>query len=444
MSTPATSYERHEPGYDEARAAAVWNDLKPDRFPDLIVQAKTGAHVVEAVRLARDRGLKIKVRAGGHSWSASGVRDGGMLLDLSRMKEITYDPDSKGATAQPGAYGRELNDVLEPNDRFFPSGHCPTVGLGGYLLQGGLGWQSRLLGPACASVEAVDVVTAAGEVVRADEHVNSDLYWAARGAGPGFFGVVTRFYLRTHPRAAVIRVLNLVYPLELVDEVLRWAIGIAPHLAPEVEVLLLGTNPRRQDGSPAPGGTAVQIIACAMAASEREALDMLAIFDTCPVVDRVVSRVLFPATMSQLYAAVDALEPAGHRWVADNMWTDADANILVPELHELFHSVPNEISHVLWYPYRDHPIDAAYSNAGHSYVAAYAGWTDPGEDERFTAWPTNQMRRLEPLSKGLQLGDENLVRRRWRYLSAENEARLELLREKWDPEGRFLSYLICS
>lgn len=442
MSTTATIFQWQDAGYEEARAAAVWNDLRPDRFPDCIVQAETEDDAVEAVRPARDQGLQVKVRAGGHSWSASGVRDGGMLLDLSRLKAVTYDPSTMRATAQPGAYGRELNEVLEPHGRFFPSGHCPTVGLGGYLLQGGLGWQSRLLGPACASVAAVDVITAAGDLVRADHEVNSDLYWAARGAGPGFFGVVTRFHLRTHPRAAVTRVLNVVYPLEVVDEVLSWAMGIAPHLAPAVEVLLLGTNPRLPDGTPAPGGTAVQIIACAMAPSEREADEMLTVFDTCPVLERALSRVQFPATMQQLYAAVDALEPAGHRWVADNMWTDADADVLVPELHELFTSVPNEISHVLWYPYRDQPIDAAYSNAGRSYVAAYAGWTDPAEDARFTAWPTDQMRRLEPLSKGMQLGDENLVRRRWRYLSAENEARLEELRATWDPDGRFLSYLI--
>src|ERR1700716_1284426 len=84
---------------------------------------------------------------------------------------------------------------------FFPSGHCMTVGLGGFLLQGGFGWNSRLWGPACASVTAVDVVTADGALVHADETQNSDLLWAARGAGPGFFGVITRFHLRTQPVA---------------------------------------------------------------------------------------------------------------------------------------------------------------------------------------------------------------------------------------------------
>jgi len=436
-----TTFQRGHPGYEDARTDAIWNDLKPARFPDLIVQARTEADVVEAVRQARRQSLKVKVRAGGHSWSASGIRDGGMLLDVSSLKDITYDPATHQSTAQPGAYGGDLLTVLEPHDRFFPSGHCPTVGLGGYLLQGGLGWQSRLLGPACASVLAVDVVTADGELVHADASHNSDLYWAARGAGPGFFGVVTRFYLNTHPRPPVRMIGDYVYPLEVLDDLLRWALDAAADMDPRLEVLLLGTNPRLQDGTPAAGGTAIQIIACAMANTIEEAQQLLRILDSSPVIDQAISRATFPAGMKQIYAAVDALEPAGHRWTADNMWTDAATAELVPALHELFTSVPNDISHVLWYPWRHHPIDAAFSNAGHSYVAAYAGWSDPADDARFIAWPTEQMRRLEPISKGIQLGDENLVHRPWRYLTAENEARLEQLRSEWDPEGRFLSYL---
>ncbi|MYU17174.1 FAD-binding protein, partial [Streptomyces sp. SID8361] len=109
----------------------MWNDRKPDRFPDVIVVAETEQDVIDAVVSARERGLRVKVRSGGHSWTASGIRDGGMLIDMSRLREITYDPRSRTATAQPGAYGGDLLKALEPHGRFFPSGHCPTVGLGG-------------------------------------------------------------------------------------------------------------------------------------------------------------------------------------------------------------------------------------------------------------------------------------------------------------------------
>ncbi|MER7875940.1 FAD-binding oxidoreductase [Streptomyces solisilvae] len=435
------TYRRGDDGYEAARQSAVWNDRKPDRFPDVIVVAETEQDVVDAVVSARERGLRVKVRSGGHSWTASGVRDGGMLIDMSRLREITYDPRSRTATAQPGAYGGDLLKALEPHGRFFPSGHCPTVGLGGYLLQGGLGWQSRLLGPACASVLAVDVLTADGEIIHADEHENSDLYWAARGSGPGFFGIVMRFHLRTHPRPPVTMASVQVFPLEVYQEVLTWAIETGPDLDPRVEILFVATNPRLEDGSTAPGPTAIQIIACAMADTEAEARDILSALDTNPVCDTAVTRTTFPATMDQMYAAVDALEPSGHRWLADNMWTDAGADVLVPQLRELFTTVPNDISHVLWYPWRDHPIDAAFSNTGRSYIAAYAGWDDPAQDDAYVGWVTGQMRRLEPLSKGIQLGDENLVNRPWRYLAEDNERRLEELREQYDPDGRFFGYL---
>src|SRR6202035_1921236 len=93
-------------------------------------------------------------------------------------------------------HGDELLELLAKHDLFFPAGHCPGVGLGGYLLQGGFGWNGRVHGPACMSVEAIDVVLGDGSRVHASEEENADLLWAARGAGPGFFGVVTSFYLR--------------------------------------------------------------------------------------------------------------------------------------------------------------------------------------------------------------------------------------------------------
>ena len=129
------------------------------------------------------------------------MRDGGLLLDLSRLTAVEVDAEAMTASVQPGCRGDALVAALAEHDRFFPAGHCPGVGLGGYLLQGGYGWNGRVHGPACMSVEAIDVVTAEGEPVRADAQQNSDLLWAARGAGPGFFGVVTRFHLRLQPRA---------------------------------------------------------------------------------------------------------------------------------------------------------------------------------------------------------------------------------------------------
>jgi FAD/FMN-containing dehydrogenase len=438
-------FERGDAGYEDARLAAVWNARKPDRFPDVIVQAVSDEDVVAAVRLAGERGLQVKARSGGHSWTASGVRDG-LLIDLSRLTEITVDPGSRIATAQPGAKGRDLSERLRQHDLFFPGGHCPTVALGGFLLQGGWGWNGRMLGPACLSVRAVEVVTADGNLIRADSTQNTDFLWAARGAGAGYFGVVTRFHLDLHPRPAAIFAGADVYPLEVLDEVLTWALEVAPRLPPDLEFVILGTTPRLPDGTLGPGDTSLVVSGAALMETDEEALAALGFLDSCPVVERAIDRVRpGRVEMADLYAGADAVEPEGYRWAVDNMWTDAGAAELVPAVRELFETVPNGISHIFWYPWRKQPVpESALSVTGNLYIAAFAGWQDPAEDDRMLAWCTGQMRRLEPLSVGIQLADENLVNRRARFLSDENARLLEELRRKHDPERRFHSYLIAS
>ena len=130
-------FRRGDAGYEDARCAAVANGRKPRRFPDVIVQAASDADVIAAVRLAKRKGHRIGVRSGGHSWAGAFLRDGGMLIDLSRMNAFTIDVDARMASVQPGLIGTDLNRALRKHDLFFPTGHCKTVGLGGFLLQGG-------------------------------------------------------------------------------------------------------------------------------------------------------------------------------------------------------------------------------------------------------------------------------------------------------------------
>src|SRR4029077_3797287 len=126
-------------------------------------------------------------------------RDDALLIDLGGLNRLDYDEASGVVVAGPAVRGGlDLAPFLAERGRAFPGGHCPSVGLGGYLLQGGQGWNGRSMGWACESVVAVDVVTATGEQLRADAGEHPDLYWAARGAGPGFPGIVTRFHLATY------------------------------------------------------------------------------------------------------------------------------------------------------------------------------------------------------------------------------------------------------
>src|ERR1700722_13308053 len=120
MGFDGTVWWRGEDGYEQARRDAAWNARKPDRFPYVIRQAAAPDDVVGAVRLAAERGLKVKARAGGHSWSASGIRSG-MLVDLSTMTEVSFDADRGVASVQPGVKGRDLNGLLAEHNLFFPS-----------------------------------------------------------------------------------------------------------------------------------------------------------------------------------------------------------------------------------------------------------------------------------------------------------------------------------
>ena len=166
MSKPVEGqiHWRGDEPYEKARRAAVWHAGTPNRFPAVIVQARTVNDVIAAVQLARDKGMKMTVRSGGHSWAGSHLRDGIVLLDVSQLRDCSINREAMTATAQPGLKGSELNKLLMAQDLVFPTGHCTGVCIGGYLLQGGFGWNGRKYGPACMSVTGIDVVTADGKL----------------------------------------------------------------------------------------------------------------------------------------------------------------------------------------------------------------------------------------------------------------------------------------
>lgn len=432
---------RGEEGYEQARRAAVWNARTPERFPEAIVLAASERDVVRAVRMAGREGMRMGVRSGGHSWAGNHVREGGMLLDLSQLREVAVDEQAMTASVQPGCRGNELLAALGGRDLFFPAGHCPGVALGGYLLQGGYGWNGRLHGPACMSVQAIDVVTADGELLRADEERNADLLWAARGAGPGFFGVVTRFHLALQPRPRVVANGLCTYPLELMDEVFAWAQEIAPRVPRTMELMLF--IHRDEAGRPELAVTGPVLV------DEREqAQRTLALLQSCPVLERAKLNVPYvEVELADLYAGVHASYPDDHRYAVDNMWTSAPASELMPGLRRIAETLPEAPSHMLWMnwgpgatPAPARP-DMAYSVEDDTYIALYAVWRDPARDEANVAWATERMREMEGLASGIQLADENLGLRPARCLGTEQLARLDELRAARDPEGRFHPWL---
>lgn len=182
-------------GYESARK--VWNAMI-DRHPALIVRCNTTADVVREVKFARDNGLLLAVRGGGHHIAGHAVCDDGMVIDLSEMKAVRVDANSRLAAVEGGAVLADLDAATQAYGLATPVGINSTTGIAGLTLGGGFGWLSRKYGMTIDNLEAAEIVTAAGEVVLASDIESPDLFWAIRG-GSGNFGIVTRFVFRLHP-----------------------------------------------------------------------------------------------------------------------------------------------------------------------------------------------------------------------------------------------------
>ncbi|MEZ0363081.1 FAD-binding oxidoreductase [Mycobacterium sp. pUA109] len=428
-------------GYEPARRATVWNGLVPDRFPDVIVRAHTVADVVSAVRYAAAHGHRIGVCSGGHHWAANHLRDGGVLLDVGGLDRCVIDPERRVAVVGPGTSGSKFSAELARHGLFFPTGHCEGVALGGYLLQGGYGWNGRVLGPACESVLGVDVVTADGQQRYCDPDTHADLYWAARGAGPGFFAVVTAFHLRLHPRPAVCGRGVYSYPVDAADEVFGWARTISPHVDARVELQLIVSRRPPVPGHPGPS---IVVAAPVFADSEAEAQAALAILGSCPVVDQALDQTPYaPTSLAEWYAMASVDYPRGHRYAVDNMWTSASAEELLPGLRRILDTLPPPPSHLLMYNWGRSAArrEALYGLEDEINLALCAIWADPADDERYRGWAETQMAAMAHLASGINLCDENLGRRPARFATAENMARLQRIRAAYDPDGRFHSWL---
>src|SRR5881396_1833163 len=199
-----------DPGYDDARA--LWNGLI-DRRPALFVQCSGAADVVDAVNFARDHGLDLSIKAGGHNVAGNAVNDDGLVIDLSQMRGVHVDPDTSTVRVQGGATWGDCDRETQLFGLAVPGGVVSTTGVAGLTLHGGLGHLRRKYGLSIDSLVSVDIVTADGQFRRASATENEDLFWAVRGAGSNF-GVVTSFEFQAHPIGPMVMVGAIFYPLE--------------------------------------------------------------------------------------------------------------------------------------------------------------------------------------------------------------------------------------
>ena len=427
---------RGDAGFEQAVLGTSFTVRDPGRRPEMVVQANTVDDVVSAVRQAARAGMHIGMCSGGHSWAQNHIRDGGLLLDLSRLKSIEVDPTKMTAIIGPGVLAGELNLALVEHKLFFPTAHAWTVGMGGFLLQGGFGWNSRNVGVGCENVIGIDVVLADGTLVHANENDYADLFWAARGAGPGFFGVVVCFHLKLHQRPNFIGMKLQVFRIKHLEEVLAWADRVGPSVSPKVEFQIV-MNPK----ATLINAYGMEVVAPVMADSWNEAREMVAFMANSPVRSKASFTLpLLPMSLNfMMKAGEKTLFLSNTRWSADNMWMDTPITPLLPAIRSIADTQPPHPSHVLWLNWNG-PVqrpDMAFSQEHRTYLALYCGLGKGVDEAKHVNWATDHMKALEPWSRGIQLADENLARRPSKFVSDAHMVRLDQARAKYDPQGRF-------
>jgi FAD/FMN-containing dehydrogenase len=221
-----------EAGYDEART--IWNAMI-DRRPGAVVRCGGASDVMRAVRLARDNGLVVAVRGGGHNISGNAVCEGGLLIDLSPMRSVRVDPKMRTARVEPGVTLGEFDKEAQAFGLATPLGINSTTGVAGLTLGGGFGWLSRKFGLTVDNLISADVVTADGALVQASAAENPDLFWAIRGGG-GNFGVVTSFEFKLHPVGPDLTTGLIVHPFARARDLLAGYREVAAAASDELTV----------------------------------------------------------------------------------------------------------------------------------------------------------------------------------------------------------------
>ena len=204
-------------GYDNARQ--IWNAMI-DRHPAMIVQCSGSDDVAHALAFARENALEVSVRGGGHNIAGHAVRENGLMIDFSAMKNVRVDPETRRAYVEPGATLADFDRAVQAHGLATPVGINSTTGIAGLTLGGGFGWLTRMYGLTIDNLVSADLVMADGKQVRASDTSNPDLFWAIRGGG-GNFGIVTQFEFKLHPVGPEVFAGLIIFPFSNANEVLH-------------------------------------------------------------------------------------------------------------------------------------------------------------------------------------------------------------------------------
>jgi len=374
--------------YEEARH--VYNAMI-DRRPAVVVRAVNAGDVMAAVNFAREKGLDLAIRGGGHSVPGFGTCDGGVVIDLSRMRGVRVDPASSTARAEGGATWGDFNAATYPFGLATTGGIISTTGVAGLTLGGGIGYLARGFGLSIDNLLSADVVTADGRFLVASDHENEDLFWALRGGG-GNFGVVTSLEFQLHPVKDIYGG-PMFFELSEVETILRFYRDFIAE-APEQ----LGAFPAFQIAPPLPfipedrhGDTFIAMVACWAGPLEKGEEALKPFHDVAPVVAEHVGPMPYPA----LNAAFDGLVPPGlqHYWKASFVKELTDDAIAAHGVHGPEVPAVNSTVHIYPIDGAAHRVgagDTAFAYRDANFATVIAGmWPDPAQNEANTAWVRN-------------------------------------------------------
>jgi FAD/FMN-containing dehydrogenase len=418
-------------GYDRVRR--VHNGMI-DRRPALIAGCLGNPDIADAVNFARTRGLDLAVRGGGHNVAGRAVCDDGLMLDMSLMKGIHVDPVRRTARAQGGVTWREFNRETQAHGLATTGGVISTTGIAGLTLGGGLGWLMAKHGLAMDNLLSAEVVTAAGDIVRASKEENADLFWGLQGGG-GNFGAVSWLEYRLHPVGMVTSGL-IAHPFASARDVLRFFREITAAGLPD-ELTIFGGLLHAPDGAQ----IAVIIVChCGPLAEAEAALQPIKKFGT-PIMDAIG-----PTTYEDTNMILDAGFPRGafNYWKSNFMRELSDQAI--DTLRSRFAACPSQMSgllleHIHGAATRVGVSETAFPHRREGYnFLVVSEWLDPADNAQNIAWARESYDAMRPsFTAGRYvnyLGDddgEDAVAAAY----GPNYQRLRALKVKYDPTNLF-------
>jgi len=430
------------PAYDEARQ--IWNAMI-DRRPGLIVRCHGAADVLQCVRLARQHRLLTAVRGAGHNIAGNAVCDGGLMIDLSPMASVRVDPARRAAWVGPGATLGDFDREAQAFGLATPLGINSTTGVAGLTLGGGFGWLSRKHGLTVDNLTSADVVTAAGQFLRASEAENPDLFWGIRGGG-GNFGVVTAFEFQLHPIGPEVLAGLVVHPFERASELLRQYREVAARMPDELAcwVVLRKAPPLPFLPAEVHGKEVVVFAVCYAGdpAAGRKAVEPILALGAPQ--GQPLGTHLDPMPYVAWQAAFDALLTRGARnyWKSHNFTALDDglldltvqyaAQLPTPQCEIFIGQIGGATKRV--------PSDAmAYPHRDAEYVMnVHTRWDDPADDRRCVDWARDFFTAATPYATGgvyvnFITEDEERVAAAY----GANYQRMAALKHRYDPENLF-------